>query len=236
MFKEINRIKSFFFKLFESGNFIIVVGFFSILPFLVISIFNNPSADDFCYNNYSRDLGYLNTQFEAYYNWTGRYLSTAIISIRVFVSGSFVVYKCIPVILIVLLFVSIYHLIFSIFISISKRQKYILSFLIMVLYLIQMPSTSQGFYWLAGSITYQFAVILSIFLVSFFVKFLNTTKTKYLIISMLFSFLAIGLNEISSMFINLIFGVVFIYISIEQKKINYPLLSVLVFMGIFSLL
>jgi hypothetical protein len=99
-----------------------------------------------------------------------------------------------------------------------------------------MPSTSQGFYWLAGSVTYQLSIILSVFSFSFFIKYLETSKKKYLIISILLSFLVIGSNEISMMFINLIFGVVFIYTSIKQQKINYPLSILLIFMVVFTII
>lgn len=227
-------IKSLISKIFESGNFIIIIGILTVLPFLVISIFNNPSADDFCYNNFSRDWGYLNTQIEAYYNWTGRYFSTAIMSIRALVSGSFYLYKLIPIILLMLLFLSFYHLSSSIFNSLSRKAKYVLTFLLMILYLLQMPSTSQGFYWLPGSVTYQLSIILSVFLFSFVIKYLETLKKKYLIISMVFSFLVIGLNEISLMFVDLVLGVVFVFTLITQRKINYSLLILLIFMAICS--
>lgn len=223
-------IKTLIFKLFETSNFIIIIGVLSVLPFIVISIFNNPSADDFCYNNYTRDLGYLNTQIEAYYNWTGRYFSTAIISISAFASGSFYLYKLFPIILFFLFFLSIYHLSFSIFVSLNRKDKFALTFLLMILYLLQMSSTSEGFYWLAGSVTYQLSIILSVFLFSYVIKLLETSQKRYLIISMIISFLVMGSNEISMMFVNLIIGVIFLYTLITQRRINYPILSLLFFM------
>lgn len=230
MLLRAKAIKSLIFKLFESSNFIIIVGVLSVLPFIVISIFNNPSADDFCYNNYTRDLGYLNTQIEAYYNWTGRYFSTAIISISAFLSDSFYLYKLFPVILLFLFFLSIYHLSSSIFVSFSRKDKFTLTFLVLILYLLQMPSTSEGFYWLAGSVTYQLSIILAVFLFSFLIKLLNTSRKKYLIISMFIAFLVIGSNEISMMFVNLIIAVIFLYTSITQRRVNFLTLSLLFFM------
>ena len=231
MLSRIQSLKTLIFKLFESSNFIIISGVLSILPFIIISIFNNPSADDFCYNNYTKDLGYLNTQIEAYYNWTGRYFSTAIISISAFVSGSFYLYKLFPVILFILFFLSIYHLSSSIFTSFSIKEKFTLSFLIVILYVLQMESTSEGFYWLAGSVTYQLSIILSVFLFAFLIKFLETSKKKYLIISIFISFLVIGSNEISMMFVNLVISLIFLYTSINQRRINYSILSLLIFMA-----
>lgn len=230
MLRKTETIKSLMFKLFETSNFIILIGVLSILPFLVISIFNNPSADDFCYNVYTRDLGYLNTQLEAYNNWSGRYFSTAIISISAFVSGSFYLYKSFPLILFFLFFISLYHLFSSIFNYVPKKLKLAFVFLIVVLYLLQIPSTSEGFYWLAGSVTYQLSIILSVFLFSFLIKFLNTSKKRYLIVSMFLSFLVMGSNEISLMFVDLIVGVIFLYTSFIKYRINYSIFGLLIFM------
>ena len=49
-------------KLFKSDNFIINIVFLLILPLIIISFFNNPTADDFCYNFHSRDLGFWDAQ------------------------------------------------------------------------------------------------------------------------------------------------------------------------------
>ncbi len=223
-------------KLFKNDNFIIFIGTLSILPFLLISIFNNPTADDFCYNCQSRDLGFWNAQISQYTNWTGRYFSSAILSIEPLVSGSFLIYKLIPIIILISLFVSIYHLISLLFTNLKKRDFYILTFLIMTMYLFQMPTISKGFYWLAGSITYQVSNILAIFLFCFLIKFIKTNKLLYLILSILFSVLAVGTNEVSMLFINIIVGVIFIFKSIQKKKIHYPILILLIFTFIFSLL
>lgn len=79
--------------LFKFDNFIIIIGVFSILPFVLISYFNNPNADDFCYNVMSRDLGFLQAQINWYQGWSGRYFSTAILSIQALVSNTFLLYK-----------------------------------------------------------------------------------------------------------------------------------------------
>lgn len=228
----LTRIKSQLIRLFESSNFIIIVGILTMFPFIIISIFNNPSADDFCYNNYTRDLGYLNTQVEAYTNWTGRYFATAIISSKVFLSSSFLIYKAFPIFLLIFFCQSIYHLCSSAFISLSKKNRLVLTFLITVLYLLQMESTAEGFYWLAGSVTYQLSIISSIFLFSFLIKLLTTSQNRYLLYSILFSFAVVGLNEIAMMYIGLIIGTIFFYHSFSKKAINYKLLLLIVFICI----
>jgi hypothetical protein len=221
-------------KLFKSDNFIITIGILTILPFIIISFFNNPTADDFCYNCKSRDLGFWNAQLSWYIDWSGRYFSSAILSIKPLVSDSFLIYKLIPVILLISLFTSIYYLSSLLFVNLKKRDFFILTFFILTLYLIQMPSISQGFYWLAGSITYQLSNILAILLFCFLIKLIETNERKYLILSIIFAFLVIGSNEASMLLISFLIGVIFIFKSIQQKKINFSILILLIFVVIFS--
>ena len=217
--KFIQLIQTKISKLFRSDNFIISIGILTILPFIVISFFNNPTADDFCYNCQSRDLGFWNAQLSWYNGWSGRYFSSAILSIKPLVSDSFLIYKLIPIILLISLFTSIYYLSSLLFVNLKKRDFFILTFFILTLYLIQIPSISQGFYWLAGSITYQLSNILAILLFCFLIKLIETNEIKYLIISIFFAFLVIGSNEASMLLISFLIGVIFILKSIQQKKI-----------------
>lgn len=228
------KIKKILAKVFESGNIIIIISAVALLPFLVISIFNNPSADDFCYSNYTRDLGYLNLQREAYVNWTGRYFSTAIMGISALVSGAFFIYKLFPVLLLLLLFLSAYHLCTSVFASLSIKDRYVISCFLITLYILQMPSVAQGLYWLAGSVTYQLSVILSMLFFSFVIRYLNTLNRKYLTISILLSVLLVGSNEIALMFVNLIIGFAFLNSLVNSRKVNYAVLMLLIVMAIFS--
>jgi len=222
--------------LFKSDNFIIAIGIISILPLIIISFFNNPTADDFCYNCISRDLGFWNAQLSWYMDWTGRYTSSAILSIRPLVSDTFLFYKLMPIGLLISLFTSIYFCSSLLFINLKKRDIFILTFFIMILYLIQMPSISQGFYWLAGSITYQLSNVLAILLCSILIKLIETNERKYLIISVFFAFLIVGSNETAMLLITFLIGTIFIYRFIQLKKINYSLLILLIFVVIFSLI
>jgi len=223
-------------NLFKSDNFIISIGILSILPFIIISFFNNPTADDFCYNCQSRDLGFWNAQLSWYNDWSGRYFSSAILSIKPLVSDSFLIYKLIPIILLISLLTSIYYLSSLLFVNLKKRDFFILTFFIFILYLIQMPSISQGLYWLAGSITYQLSNVLAILLFCFLIKLIETNEKKYLIISIFFAFLVIGSNETSMLLINFLIGTIFIFKFVQQKKINYSLLILLIFILIFSII
>lgn len=224
------------FKLFNSNNFIIFVGILSILPFIIISIFNNPSADDFNYNCRSRNLGFWNAQLNCYASWSGRYVATAILSVRSLVSNSFFIYKLIPILLLAALFISIYYLASLLFDGPKKRRFLLFTFFVFTTYLIQLPSVCQGFYWLSGSISYQLPNILSVILFYFLIQLIKTNKTRYLAISIFCTILIIGSNETSMVMIDFLIAVIFIFKYLQQKKINYSLLALLVFAVIFSLI
>jgi hypothetical protein len=223
-------------KRLKSDNFIISIGILSILPFLVISFFTNPTADDFAYNSKSRDLGFWDAQLFWYYEWSGRYLATAILSVKPLVSDSFLIYKLIPVLLLISLFISLYYLSSLLLVNLKKRDFCIFTFFILAMYLIQMPSVSQGLYWLSGSVTYQLSNILAVLLFCFLIKLIETNERKYLALSIFFTFLVVGLNEASMLLITFLIGVVFIFKYIQKKKFNFSILILLIFAVVFAVI
>lgn len=236
------HIKSYFFSRLAkvlkllNNNFIISAGILTILPFLIVSIFNNPSADDFNYNCKSRDFGFWNAQLDYYNTWSGRYIATAILCFRPLVSNSFFIYKLIPLLLFTSLYISIFYLVSLLFSRLKKNDILVCSFFVLITYLIQIPSVSQGFYWLSGSISYQLPNILSIILFYYLIKLLESNSMRYLLISLFLAVLIIGSNETSMFIIDYLLVVIFIFKYIQQKKVNYSLLTVLIFAVIFSLI
>lgn len=222
-------------KLFKSYNNIIFIGILAILPFLIISFFNNPSADDFCFNANNQDFGYLGANLYSYNNYNGRFFSAAILNLNSLVSGSFIIYKLTPIILFSSLFLSIYYLSSLLFYNFKRRDLIILSLLCLVVYLIQMPSVSQGFYWLAGSITYQLPNILTVIFFCLLIKLFKANKRKYIALLTLSSIFIIGSNETSMILIDFLISSVFIYRWVQDKKINKSILLILLFAILFSM-
>ncbi|MCB4799703.1 DUF6056 family protein [Neotamlana laminarinivorans] len=217
-------------KYLQSTNVILILCSVVVFPFLLISVFNNPSADDFCYSNYARDLGYFGLQKEAYFGWSGRYLPTLILGIPNLISGSFVVYKLVPVLLLINLFIAVYHLVSSIFVTLSTKNKCLLAIITVALYLAQMPSPTQGFYWLAGSVTYQLSIILALFMFSYVIRYLTTKNRKFVITAIFLAFFIMGSNEITLVFVNLIIGFAIVYMFFQYRKIDSGMLALFVVM------
>ncbi len=219
-----------------SDTYLITFGIFTIVPFIIISLFNHPAADDFCFYNKCRDMGFWNSQTDYYIMWTGRYFSTFLLSVYPLSSKFFFIYKLVPIGLIISLVISLYHLMRLLFERLEKNGVYLLTFYVIIIYFFQMPTTSQGFYWLSGSLTYMLANILTILLFYYVIKMMRLAKIKHLLIAIFLSFTLIGLNETSMLIVTFLLGIILIYNSINVKKVNYLLLILVIFTVIFSII
>ncbi len=127
-----------------------------LLPFIILVIYNHPSADDYCYVVDAAIRGFWLSQWTTYQNWSGRYISTFLLVSNPLAIGSFLGYKMISFVLLLLTVISS-----SFFVKALLNKKTFdlsvvaVSFSMVLLYLFKMPSLTEGFYWLAGAITYQ---------------------------------------------------------------------------------
>ncbi len=211
------------------GYIILLFLFFSILPFLILSIYVNPCWDDFDYSETAFQNGFFKAQYIWYITWSGRYFSTAVLSsVNPLIFRSILGYKILTLIFILLFIFSIYFLISEISKNyISKKHKLICALAFCYFFVLGMPNVGLGLFWLPSSVIYQFANILIAILIILLIKFLNNKeRTSYkLIISICFFIFAIeGSNEVSMLTTTVFFVSVFIVITINQKKINKHLL------------
>ncbi len=175
MNKILNPVILFRLKYSNNFNFIFVIvlltlllGVISVLPFLFVAIFNQPSADDFCNFNYASTQDYFNNLTGWYLRWTGRYSQISFLYLMNKL-GLFTAVKILTVFLILLHIHSTYYLGKQFFSAINRMQ--VLSFFalpVCFFFYSIMPNISQGLYWLASSspcfiswigITYYIAII-----------------------------------------------------------------------------
>ena len=111
-------------------------------------------ADDFCSATTLRNYGYLKAQIFWWKSWTGRYSYIAALDFFELL-GPWAV-RIIPLVLLVLLTLSILPVLFF---------DVVLSFLFIILTLINAPNIIQSFYWQTGSLNYAIPfVFLNLFL------------------------------------------------------------------------
>jgi hypothetical protein len=230
----IQRIKQLFSISVTSSTFILLLGILTIIPFILLSFYNHPSIDDFGVSAKTINLGFWKAQITWYMLWSGRYFANALIGLDPLVIHNLVLYRFIPPFLFVVLLLSLYHLGNKVFTGLNKRGILTLSILFFILFFYNMPDVAEGYYWFTGSVTYQFANILALFLLGFIIQLFETNRTKYLLASIVLTFMIIGSTETSMIYIDSILGIIFLFTSIQHKKIQYKLGILLICAGIFS--
>jgi hypothetical protein len=136
-----------------------------LLPFIILSYYSHPQADDFSAAATTVRLGYFKAVASVYNVWNGRWFSTALMQANPMAFGSISSCKLIPVAILVLLFWALFTLIKAVFPQIHhSRERFLCALALLALYLSGMPSIVQGFYWISGAINYQLANALTLFL------------------------------------------------------------------------
>lgn len=131
--KTFQRISNFVKFALTSEFFLIIIGVFSILPFIILTIYNHPMADDYTYHLESMNRGFWNAQIRLYTEISSKYFASFILSIKPLVSKGFywlsgaTAYQLSSV-LAVFLFVSIINLLNT------KKIKYLLSSVVFFVY------------------------------------------------------------------------------------------------------
>ncbi|MFD2513002.1 DUF6056 family protein [Pontibacter locisalis] len=186
-------------------DILIIIGLYTIIPFFVLCIFNQPSVDDFEYAVRDNRNSFVATQIETYYNWSGRYFSTAISRINPIRVGSWIGYKISSFLFLCAFILTLHVFVSSLFYKLASRQKLTLTLFITALYFSQMPDVSRGLYYMTAYLVYQLPNILTlVLLVLLTMLFSLRGKTaKFLCkIGILVACLSIiGTNELSLIYL-----------------------------------
>ncbi len=208
---------------------------FSIVPFLILTMFANPAYDDICFLSSTLEFGPYQMQLNHYNRWSGRYFSTALISIAPMSFGDFQGYKIIAFFIISLTFFAIFCFI-SAFLSDTENSlidKLIISTFITALYSNQMPDITEGYYWLSGSVTYQIPSILTLFFFVIIIKLFESRKfiirNTLLAFCYFLVFAIVGSSEISMLALILLLGFITVKSYLMKSKKRWIWTSLLVF-------
>lgn len=204
--------------------------FAAIAIFVTLSFFNHPAFDDYYFTVKTKTEGFWAAQINWYFEWTGRYFSTAVLSLNPIVFDFFLGYKLIPIVLIGLLLSSFFLLIKELMPGLNLTTYFLLTFSILFLYLYQMPSVSQGFYWLAGSITYQLGNILFILFFYFLIRLYHSKGSfrMNIIIAIVLLIATIGSNETIMLLTDALLGIIFLIDLILYKNLRKWLIILLI--------
>jgi len=196
-----------------------------IIPFLVLFIYNQPSADDWGMAENTVIKGFVDTQIHYYKNWTGKYFSNAVMSYNPLYFDSIAGYKIVTLLLMIIFGITLYSL-FSRLTSviISKKEKLIFTLSFMFMYLYAMPSLSQSFYWLTASVVYQVGIILIMLFAIIYSKISDpqdvSSKSGLVILACMIIGSIAGCSEMSMVSGVLMIGLMVLYEIITKKKLS----------------
>jgi hypothetical protein len=222
--------------------FVLFVWLMPTLPYLYLSQYVQPQYDDFSIWIISDQMYYVNAQVYWYLNWTGRYAAFAFIS-----ALHPIIYRrpdLISVISIIYQVLFLIGLIWSLLRilpnSIKIKEKFILSGLIWICYLWQLPSSTEAFYWIPATFSYQLGLLLCVITATLLWTYkrpaINSTNF-YLLIGL--AILIPGTSEITLLLFNGILFYSAVFDIIDKRKFHKSLiiiLSISILFSAFSLL
>lgn len=184
----------------------LIAAFFLLFPYLIISFYCNPAADDFSYAASALNKGYWFSYIRDYFGWNGRYASNFLVFASPLVWHSFAGYKLVPIVLISLTYLSLLFLIKnSCGSELSKLDWHLLVSAVLLLYLHNAPSFVETFYWYTGAITYQLANILLLCYLTLLLRFFNRSykknRTVHLILLLVLIIILTGFNETAMLYL-----------------------------------
>lgn len=152
-----------------------IITVLSIIPFLILNYYNQPTSEDFYYSGQLFNYGFSKAFRLLYKFWGGRYFGYLLILVNPLCFNSISGYKVATFLMMIIYFVSL-HLFISRFTrgSLNLNERILLSLSLIFIYFFSMPSIGQGFYWLISVLFYNVGIILSLF---FLIVYSNQQKT-----------------------------------------------------------
>lgn len=196
---HIQRLIAYLSKL---SPFIIVIASLSVLfVFFMLAQYSHPSADDYCLASGIKEHGPFNYLWSHYFEWSGRYSGNALYGLYPLIFGLVEGYFLIPIILIVSLGMAFAYLVSTVFkISLFNFSVIASSVCFVCVYMLGMSSTAQGFYWMAGALSYQTGNILALVFIGLSIQFYDQQKkhesySNTFILLLIVCIIIMGLNE-----------------------------------------
>lgn len=237
-----------FLKRYQTALLILFIAL--LIPLLAASVYNRPSVDDLIqpFNTRNACLSGGNVlsaawkdMLTAYHNWSGLYFHMLLARIPLMAFNDSLSWVH-PIFFLCFLAGSVFIFLRTLSRMFSMRRALIncISLLLVIQFVMFMPSIAQGIYWYTGATAYTFAFSLSmcvyaLFLSWIFLKARPAVQTIKLIALCIGSFLLAGTN-FSTNTVSLVLFVLLSGYSLWKKKTNWlVLLPVMIYLAGFLL-
>jgi Family of unknown function (DUF6056) len=186
-------------------------------PLLILVFFNHPSADDYFYVVDVSNRGFFVAQKFSYFHWSGRYVSTFLLSSSPLASGSFFGYKLVAL---TLLLLTAFVILFFVKTLMNKKVPVVaVSTCVLFLYVVKMPSLTEGFYWMAGAVTYQLGNVAALTVITLALHMKQQYSHWKLVAATMLCIMACGANETTMLEFSYVLTALMVFEYASTRKI-----------------
>jgi hypothetical protein len=206
----------------------------TILPFIILCFFNNPSADDYSVVFPVLERGFLNANKYWYFEWTGRFFSSFLICLfNPLIYHSFIGYKILSLFMVIAMPLALFRLLFYFTKTYAFHERIVLGSLMVLFYFGYIPIVSEGFYWMSASLTYLSPDLLLVPFIPLLYSVYQhgfSKENKLQVVSFLILGIAlIGCNEFFMLSILLFISLLIALFYFNERKVHWGLVISLVF-------
>ena len=194
-------------------------------PYLYLSFFTNPVADDFQYSVLGMRADFGDEWITQYLRRNGRYISNLLVLLNPMAFRSLTVYKLVPVIQLLFTIFSAYYFFRALTQrSFSRLITLSTTLLFLLLYISSMPSLAEGIYWYTGAVTYQSGICIALVYFGSLCDYFNSKNLagKYLHFTICLCLLPVstGFNEVLTLLIGGFHATVLLLHVLKRNKIR----------------
>jgi Family of unknown function (DUF6056) len=170
-------------------------------PYAILAFFAQPSADDFCYTVAVRHMGFLGAQRWYYFNWTGRYAATALLTLSERIGAIERTYWIYIAGMLALTGAAVRFLLSRLCRAMGRPTDgsflTSLALALLVLIMSRVSNPDESFYWLPGAFTYQLGVVCVVVTTGLLLSLIHKPVVSKVEAALLgvFGIVAVGLAE-----------------------------------------
>lgn len=215
------------------GNWVNIMLMVSVLlPLLALSYYNHPSpADDYCYIDTVFKFGWLEAMNYYYTGWTGRYFGIFLNHSNPLIFHSVTGFKILPVVLLLGLIYALYTLFRHLTPTLSRLAHWGFAGVVFFLYILQIASIAEAFYWMAAFVTYTIPNILTLLWIVLVMRWYRQDTQPGRIwfgtISGFLIFSVIGSSETNLLVMLLLIGAWWAYRILFHRKVDGFMIAML---------
>ena len=213
----------------------IALGLFlvTILPLLVLSFYNHPSAaDDYCFADTATRFGFWQAQHFYYDGWTGRYFSNFLVHANPLVLGWYDGFRIIPALATLGWVAGAYAFVSELLRPEPVRTKLVVTATLFTLFMLALRSTVEAFFWTAAIASYTIPTALTFYLLAVLLRWYRLRAGVMPILTAIWAgflvFAIVGSSETNLIFLVLLLGALLGYRLLFRRQFDARLAFLLV--------